>query len=126
MYEINVRESSKELTKADKARLINISGVEALDVIVPNDGSIIIEPVDYVAIDIHNDKAKGESKDYSNYLIYTADGKVYRTGSETFWTAFKSIWDIFNDGEKEPFNLNVFKAPSKNYSGKYFLTCALA
>lgn len=125
MYEINVRESSRELTKRDRAMLINISGVEALDNVVPDEGAITIKPIDYVVIDVHNDKSKGDNKDYCNYLIYTDDG-VYRTGSNSFWEAFKSIWDIFTDENgTEPFELSVYKSPSRNYNGKYFLSCSL-
>lgn len=123
MYDFTIKESSRELSKKDKAKLVNLAGIISLDKCVPNDKEIIIKPIDYVIIDVHNENSKN-NKDYSNYIIFTEDGQVYRTGSTSFWESFKMVWDIFNDESgKEEFELCIYKSPSKNYEGKFYLTC---
>lgn len=76
----------------------------------------------YVKVSIHNEKANGD-KDYSKYIILCADGTSYSTGSESFMNTFISIFNQM-EGEKD-WGIKVLRKPSKNFSGKYFLTCAI-
>lgn len=125
MYESKIISASQELTKKEQAKLLNLSAIPTFDNVVPDDGEICIIPSGYVELEVHNEKAKGD-KDYKNYIVYTKDGEVYRTGSESFYQAFKPLWELFNSGdETEEFELVIYKSPSKNYSGKCYLTCTV-
>ena len=58
--------------------------------------------------------------------IVSDAGMRYVTGSDSFWSSFIDIWDDMKEGEDpEDFSIRVYKRPSKNYSGKSFLTCSL-
>jgi len=120
MFECRVKETSMELTKRAELMLTDTSKAMKLDKVVNGEESIVIKPTDYAILDVHNDKAKGD-KDYTQYIILT-DGDSFITGSESFWNAFKHIWDVM-DGDD--FEVEIYKLPSKNYEGKDFLTCSI-
>ena len=44
--------------------------------------------------------------------------------TESFMNTFDDIMDNM-EGEIEPWGVKVLRKPSKNYTGKYFLTCAI-
>lgn len=76
----------------------------------------------YVKVAIHNEKANGD-KDYTKYIILCEDGTSYSTGSESFMNTFITIFNQM-EGEDD-WGIRVLRKPSKNFSGKYFLTCAI-
>lgn len=122
-YKVIVKEASKELSKVEKISIKDVSNCVKLDEAVnssPN-GKIKID-VDYFAIlEVHNEKAK-DDKDYYNYIIVAKDGEKFVTGSKSFWNSFV---DINDEMEGEDFGIEVYSKPSKNYTGKYFLTCSI-
>lgn len=122
-YSVEIKESSKELTAREKIKFKDISDSIKLDE-ATKESAIIIKPVAYVVLGIHNEKS--DDKDYNNYLIVTEDGEKYVTGSESFWNAFMDIFGEMLDAN-EPFGweLKIYRLPSKNYKGKDFLTCSL-
>lgn len=120
MYEVKVREASYELTKREIVKLKNLDATK-FDDVVPEDGEFNLTATGYAVLDIHNDQSK-DRLDYCNYLVFADDGKVYCTGSPSFWERFV---DIYNDLEGEDVTLKVYKQESKNRAGKYFLTCTL-
>ena len=58
----------------------------------------------------------------NNVVIVDEDGTSYLTGSENFMANFLSIAE---EMEGEPFEVEVYRKPSKNFNGKDFLTCKL-
>ena len=113
-----------ELTKKQIVLITTADDSTPLDAYVEQNGEFIIDDIaGYVKVAIHNEKAKGD-KDYSKYIILTNSGESFSTGSESFMNTFANIISDM-EGESEPWGVKVFRKPSKNYSGKYFLTCAI-
>ena len=122
MYEVTIRESSKELTARERIRYKDVSYAQSLDKIVEPDSSFVVKPTAYAILDVVNDKSDNGS--YVKYIIEDADGKLYSTGSETFFTTFLNIFkEMANEGD---YDLVIFKRQSQNYKGKYFLSCTIA
>lgn len=126
-YEVTIAEASRQLSAKERVALKDTSNAVSLDTAVDSatDGKILINPVDYVVLSIHNDNAKeGENKDYTNYVIVADDGTKYVTGSDAFFSSFKSIFDEM-ENETEEWAIECYKKPSKNYTGKGFITCSI-
>lgn len=129
MYKSEITFASKELTKREKVMLSDVSSATKFDEVVKGvDDTFDIEPVAYAVVSIENDNAKGE-KQYEVIVILDASGNKFVTGSQSFREAFIGIWDQMTDNgviaEGEEFSIRVYKRPSKNYSGKAFISCAL-
>lgn len=129
MYKSEITFASKELTKREKVMLSDVSSATKFDEVLKGvDETFDIEPVAYAVVSIENDKAKGE-KQYEVIVILDAAGNKFVTGSLSFREAFIGIWDQMTDNgviaEGEEFSIRVYKRPSKNYSGKAFISCAL-
>ena len=118
-YAVEIKESSMELTARDRIKMKDVSNAIKLDEATQLD-SIRIAPVGYVVLDVHNEKS--DNTDYEQYLILTADDKKYVTGSKSFFTTFRGIWDELAG---EDFELDIYRKDSKNYTGKQFITCSL-
>lgn len=130
MYKTEITFASKELTKREKVMVSDVSSATKLDEVIRGvDETFDIEPVAYAVVAIENDKVKGEEKQYEVIVILDAAGNKYVTGSQSFKEAFVGIWDQMTDNgeiaEGEEFSIRVYKRPSKNYSGKAFISCAL-
>lgn len=119
-YNVSIRSASKELTAREKIRFKDTTASASLDEVVQVGSPLIITPVNYAVLEIHNEKS--DNKDYVKYVIEDSDGNLYTTGSESFFTTF---YDINADMEGEEYQLEIYKRPSKNYSGKYFITCTI-
>lgn len=123
-YSVKVRESSKTLTAREKLMFSDTTNAVKLDDIVTPDNALTITPADYVILFVHNENS--ENQDYDVYVIITDDGKKYITGSSSFWNSFSDIWDVMHEDEiAEPYQIEIFKKESKNFKGKYFLTCSV-
>lgn len=121
-YSAKIVDSSRELTAKEKVMFKDTSScVKLNDVCLPGE-DITIDVDAYVVVEIHNDKAS--DTDYMNYILIDKDGTRYVTGSVGFYNTFMDIWTDMQDC-KEDWSLNVFRRPSKNYSGKDFLTCCI-
>ncbi len=126
-YSVTIAESTRELTAKERVALKDTSNALSLDTEVDSaqGGKLVIKPVDYVVLSIHNDNAKeGENKDYTNYVIVDENGTKYVTGSDAFFSSFRNIFDEMKD-ESEEWALECYKKPSKNYTGKGFITCSI-
>ena len=127
-FTTKIVETTHELTAREKILMKDTSNAIKIDAeidMIANAGEkFIITPVDYVILDIHNEKSK-DRKDYQNYVIIDKDGNKYVTGSPSFWSAFKEIWDEMRAESDEEFSVEIYKLPSKNYSGKDFITCSI-
>ena len=125
-YSVEIIESSKELTAREKISAKDFSNATALDTeLMDANANIVITPSAYLILNVHNEHSKND-KDYKKYLIIDTAGKKFVTGSESFFTAFKDIFDAMSkDAPGEEYSIEVYKKPSKNYQGKHFLTCSI-
>lgn len=122
-YSVEIYESSRELTPKEKVALKTSGGATKLDE-ATKQGDIIVKPVGYAVLAIHNEKSK--DKDYQQYVIFDEDGTKYITGSKPFFDSFVDIYSELNDetGKQiEEYSLRIFRKPSKNYAGKEFIAC---
>ena len=120
-YKVEIKESSKELSARERISLKGTTNAIKLDEALA-EGDVIITPVDYAILGIHNEKA--EDKDYENYIIVDKSGTKYVTGSSSFWSSFIEIYEEMKD-EDEEYSILAYRVESKNYKGKYFLTCSI-
>lgn len=119
-YNVTIRESSRELTARERIKFKDVSAAVPMDTAVTLDNPIVIQPVGFVVLDVHNEKS--EDKDYVKYVIEDANGTLYATGSDSFINSFMEIDSEMNG---EPYEIEVYKRESKNYKGKHFLTCTI-
>lgn len=110
-----------ELSKKEQLALTIGDNSVALDAEAENGSFVITNIRGYVVLGIHNDKANGD-KDYTKYIILTDNGN-YSTGSESFMNTFIDIFENMED--ETDWGIEVIRKPSKNYNGKYFLSCAV-
>ena len=120
-YKVEIKESSKDLSARERISLKDTTNAIKLDEALA-EGNVIITPVDYAILAIHNEKA--EDKDYENYIIVDKSGTKYVTGSSSFWNSFIEIYEEMKD-EDEEYSILAYRVESKNYKGKYFLTCSI-
>ena len=127
-FETKIIETTHDLTARERILMKDTTNARKIDEVVDelrdNGEILVITPVDYVVLQIHNEKSK-DRKDYNNYLIIADDGAKYVTGSPSFWNSFKEIWDEMKAESDEPFQIEIYKVPSKNYNGKDFITCSI-
>ena len=122
-YSAEILFTSRSLTTKEKIKYKRVMDSRKLD-----DESraedIQIELDVAISLSIHNEKA--ENKDYTRYILVATDGTVYTTGSESFWSAFMDIYtELEEANELDNIVLKVLRIPSKNYTGRDFLSCEL-
>lgn len=120
-FEAKIREASKELTAKERVKFKDTTNAVQLDD-ATKENPLVIAPDFYVILDIHNERS--EDKDYVKYIVVDKAGNKFVTGSESFFSAFKSIVDEMQ-GCGEEYEIEVYRLPSKNYKGKEFLTCSI-
>jgi hypothetical protein len=120
-FEVKIREASKELTAKERVKFKDTTNAVQLDD-ATKENPLVIAPDFYVILDIHNERS--EDKDYVKYIVVDKAGNKFVTGSESFFTAFKSIFEEMG-GTNEDYEIEVYRLPSKNYKGKEFLTCSI-
>ena len=120
-YSVNIREVSRNITAKERVMLKDTTNAISLDEVTQG-AKFVFEPNYYAILDVHNEKS--EDKDYSKYVIVNKAGTKLVTGSESFFTSFKSIMDEMSDCDEE-FSIEVYRMPSKNYKGKEFITCSI-
>lgn len=120
-YSASIKESSRELTAKERIMLKDTTSAVKLDQATQVE-DIHISVDSYAILNIHNDKAT--PTDYENYIILDRNGTKYVTGSQSFWNAFMDIFTEM-ENESEEWSIRVYRHPSKNYSGKDFITCAI-
>ena len=120
-FEAKIREASKELTAKERVKFKDTTNAVQLDD-ATKENPLVIAPDFYVILDIHNERS--EDKDYVKYIVVDKAGNKFVTGSESFFTAFKSIFEEMG-GTNEDYEIEVYRLPSKTYKGKEFLTCSI-
>ncbi len=125
-YKVEIIAASRELNVREKIALKDLANAKSLDTLLNDVDTYIIQPADYVELSVHNERSK-QDKDYKKYVILDGNGEKYVTGSDSFWTAFRDIFDTMrNEAPDEVYSIEVLKKPSQNYKGKFFLTCSLS
>ena len=122
-YNAKIRYSSKELSAKERIILKDTGNATKLDTLL-EDGPIEISVDYYAIVDIHNEKAK-QDKDYSQIVIVDKAGTKFTSGSNSLIEAISDMSDELYDEGIEEFTISIFRKPSKNYTGKYFITCSL-
>lgn len=128
-FKVTITETATELTAKERIAIKDTTSCVSLDKAVDeaekSGTKVRIDPINFAVLDVHNEHAKeGNNKDYKNYVLVDKNGAKYVTGSESFFSSFKSIYDEMQ-GEDEEWAIEVYKSPSKNYTGKGFLTCSI-
>ena len=126
-YSTKITSASRELTVKEKITLKDFNDCTGLDTIVSNENGFIIDPDVIVEVEVHNERAK-DDKDYTTIVILDKDGTKYSTSSNSLRDSISDIMDELNglsEEDKKDLKIKVFKKPSKNYSGKYFLTATV-
>ena len=126
-YSTRIVNSSRELTVKEKITLKDFNDCVGLDTVVENDKGFIIGPDVIVVVEVHNERAK-DDKDYTTIVILDKDGTKYSTSSNSLRDSISDIMDELSelsDEDRADLHIKVFKKPSKNYSGKYFLTATV-
>lgn len=122
-YKAVVARASKELSAKEKIMLKDMSDAVKLDDEV-KEQAIVIKPEFYAIINVHNEKS--DTKDYTKIVIVDGDSGIkYTTGSMPFITTFEDIMEEMEDAGETDFSLKVYAKESKNYKGKYFITCSI-
>lgn len=122
-YKAVVARASKELSAKEKIMLKDMSDAVKLDDAV-KEQAIVIKPEFYAIINVHNEKS--DTKDYTKIVIVDGDSGIkYTTGSMPFITTFEDIMEEMEDAGETDFSLKVYAKESKNYKGKYFITCSI-
>lgn len=120
-YNVQLKESSiVNLSNRERIKLKDLSNAIKFDEIVNVGENLTITPDQWAVLVIHNEKS--DNKDYDTYVIIDDAGTKYSTGSSSFWTSFRDIADEMGD---EKYSIEIYKKESKNYKGKYFLTCSI-
>lgn len=121
-YKAVVERASKELSAKEKIMLKDMSDAVKLDDIV-KDNPLIITPDYYAMVAVHNEKS--DTKDYKKIVLVDKDGTKYTTGSMPFITTFEDIVDEMADAGEDDYAIKIYPKESKNYKGKYFITCSI-
>lgn len=121
-YKAVVERASKELSAKEKIMLKDMSDAVKLDDIV-RDNPLIISPDYYALVAVHNEKS--DTKDYKKIVLVDKDGTKYTTGSMPFITTFEDIVDEMADAGEDDYAIKIYPKESKNYKGKYFITCSI-
>lgn len=122
-YKATIERASKELSVKEKIMLKDTSDAVKLDDVVKEE-DIIITPDYYAIVAIHNDKS--DTKDYKKIVVVDKEtGVKYTTGSMPFITTFEDIVEEMEDAGEQDYSIKIYPKESKNYKGKYFITCSI-
>ena len=122
MFKSEIVKTGKELTSV-KEKVIMKDTLNAIRLDeATQSGSVDIYPDNYGVLKITNDHS--EDGEYIQYIIIDKSGQKYLTGSESFFSAFMTIYEEMVDSGEE-FGIRVYRIPSKNYKGKDFISCSV-
>ena len=122
-YSVSIVSVSKEINAKERLQLKDTTSAIKLDK-ATQDGDVIIDVDFYAELLIHNEQARTEEKDYTQYIIVDKSGEKYVTGSQSFWDSFNDILTEMADYD-EPWAIKAYRLPSKNREGKEFITCSV-
>lgn len=120
-YNVTIAKASKELTHKERVRMKDTTNAISIDEIT-QDGPVLIDLDYYAVLNVHNERS--ESIDYTVCILVDKAGTKYRTGSPSFLTALDEVMVDMADCD-EPWQLEIYRHPSKKNKGKEFLTCSV-
>lgn len=123
-YNVKIIETSKTMTAKEKVRIKDFTNALQLDDFIKPGEHFALDYDFHALMEVHNDRAKGDNKDYQKCVVVDKTGQSYITGSPSFITAMQEVLEEMSESGEE-FQLDCYKADSKNYSGKQFLTCTV-
>lgn len=125
-YSVEIVGASRDFTVREKLAIKELGNAVGIDTaLLDETDSLLIAPADYAVLEIHNDKAKGQ-KDYKKYVVFDTNGTKYVTGSESFFRNFIDIYETMKvEAPDEDYQIECYKRPSKNYTGKNFISCSM-
>ena len=109
-YNVKVTNSSREHAAREGVSAKDTTNAMPL-IEATKTGELVIDIDYFVELAVHNEKSP--DKDYKKYVVVSKDGNKYVTGSESFFTAFKEIFDEMNESD-EDYSIAVYRVPSKN------------
>ena len=124
-YKAKVVGSWKELSVKEKIAFKETDAFMKLDEVVTPDEPLVINLVNYVTVNVENPKS--ENPTYNQYIVVAEDGEIYVTSSDTFDSSMTDNLDEVDAAGEEigDWLLKIYKRESKNFKGKYFLTCSI-
>lgn len=120
-YTVKITSAPDTLTAKQRVMLKDTSNAISIDE-ATRGSNLIIDYAYHAVLEVHNEKSA--DKDYKKYVIVDKAGNKFVTGSESFISALNEILDEM-DGTDEAYQIEVYRKPSKNYSGKEFITCSV-
>lgn len=126
-YKAKVAYSSRELTARERIALVSkMSDAVKLDDVVTPEAGLILSPLYYAVVDVHNEKS--ENKDYTVLLLVDTDNQVYTTSSASVMKELDNINEEMADAGEEfgTYDIKIVKRESKNYKNKFFMTVTIA
>ena len=118
-----ITDSSKELTPVERLRVKMGTDAVSLDRMLDSVDEVIIDIDYYAVVSIHNERA--QNKDYMRVMLVEKNGNMYYTGSNTFYVALMEILNEIAGEGADNYVIKAFRKPSKNYSGKFFITASI-
>lgn len=126
-YRVDILQTSKDLPVKERIRIKDTTNAVSLDALTQEanerDEEIIIN-VDYWA-KLHVVSEKAEDGEYDKFVFTGKDGVKYCTSSKSFMDTFLDIYNEMLAAGEEDITIEVYRKESKNYKGKYFLTCSI-
>lgn len=124
-YEVKITGASRELTAKEKIMLKDTNDCVSLDVETREHGFVIIDLHLYAFLDVHNEAS--EDKDYRQLILIDNTGIKYVTGSKPLMEKFETMTDDIADMDESntPWQLKVFRKPSRQRQGVEFMTCTI-
>lgn len=113
--------ASRDFTKREILKLADFTNATKIDELLA--GGDFTLNIDYWAV-LHVENEKSDSKEYNKCVVVNKEGEKFTTGSTTFISTLQDIWEACKD-DGEDIVVDVYRAESRNYSGKYFITCSL-
>lgn len=126
-YNTKIVSSSRELTAKERITLKDFNDCIGLDTVTNETDGIILDPEVIVEVQVHNERAK-DDKDYTTIIILDKNGTKYSTSSNSLRDSIADIMEELkelSEDERADLKIKVFKKPSKNYNGKFFLTASV-
>ena len=89
-YKAVITDSSRDFTAREHLKYTDTAGMIKITDLLKEQDELVLQIVDYAVVEVENEKAK-EDNEYRQYVLIANDGKVYYTGSESFWNSYKQI-----------------------------------
>ena len=121
-YKAVVVKASKDLTAKERISVKDFGKAIKIDEIVGPDDGLVID-VGYSCL-VHVENDYSENKTYDVFVLVDKAGNKYVSSSKHLVDAYFNIVDEMKDSDEE-YQINIYKLESKNYKGKYFLTCEI-